>query len=257
MALELIVDSLDSIPETLRGEYAPHEGKFKLNVNGVEDVTGLKKALAAERGLNTAAKAELAEFKKTGKTPAEVAEWIATKEAEALEAAKKAGKFDEVLAEHKTRADKVRADLEAKLSGERDGALSIARSAIVETQVNSALVKAKATPEGLDLLTERLGRRLKVDLTDGERKVTIMDATGKESMIGSGTGGLATMDDLVKEAMTQYPSLFEGTGAGGSGTDPKGTRRDAGAKKMARSEFDKLPPLERSKRMKEGWTLFD
>jgi hypothetical protein len=35
MPLALIVDSLDSVPEALRGEYAAKDGKFMLSVDGL------------------------------------------------------------------------------------------------------------------------------------------------------------------------------------------------------------------------------
>jgi hypothetical protein len=36
-------------------------------------------------------------------------------------------------------------------------------------------------------------------------------------MAGSGEGGSATLDDLVKEAIKKFPASFKGTGASGGG----------------------------------------
>lgn len=48
--LDLIVDSLDNVPEHFKSEYTKGEdGKFHLSVSGVEDVSGLKSALQKER----------------------------------------------------------------------------------------------------------------------------------------------------------------------------------------------------------------
>lgn len=49
MALKLTVDNLESIPEDLRGYYTEKEGKYHLNVEGVQDTKGLKSALDKER----------------------------------------------------------------------------------------------------------------------------------------------------------------------------------------------------------------
>lgn len=44
MALELILNSLDGVPEVLHGEYTKQsDGTYRLGVNGMEDVSGLKK----------------------------------------------------------------------------------------------------------------------------------------------------------------------------------------------------------------------
>src|SRR5512142_2737796 len=50
MALQAVVENLEAVAEPLREHYKQGEdGKFHLAAEGVEDVTGLKKALATER----------------------------------------------------------------------------------------------------------------------------------------------------------------------------------------------------------------
>ncbi|MGH9884381.1 MAG: hypothetical protein ACREBE_02560, partial [bacterium] len=52
MALKAVVDSLDEIPEGIRGEYEEVDGKFRLTVDGADalvDNSGLKQALEKER----------------------------------------------------------------------------------------------------------------------------------------------------------------------------------------------------------------
>lgn len=256
MALALVVDKIDVVPEALRAAYVERDGKFHLDAD-VPDVTGLKAALDAERGLNKTTKTEIAAWKKLGKTPDEIAELVAAKEAEAEAAAKKAGKHDEILAAKLAALAKEHATREAALTTERDAANADARQAIVETKVIGALTKGKATQEGLDLLAERLGKRIKIEMVEGKRVTSIMQADGVTPMIGSEKDGSANFDDLVKEAVKQYPSLFEGTGAGGSGTDQKNQRRDAGVKTITRKDFDALQPFERAEKMKAKWTVVD
>jgi len=61
----------------------------------------------------------------------------------------------------------------------------------------------------------------------------------------------------VKEAIKTWPSLFEGTGAGGGGASGRGSR-GAGSKTILRSEFDKLDPVSKHQKiMKEGFTVVD
>jgi hypothetical protein len=272
MPLDLIVDSVDSLPEAVRGLYVEKDGKFSLDVTGIEDTSGLKSALAKERqNAITATKqakdlaAKISKWESLGKSETEIQEMVEKAAAAEVEAAKKAGNFDALLADHKKRSEDAQRLLTEKfttetgaLKGELEAARASERGAIIENKVATTLAKEKATQEGLDLLTERLGRRIVIETVDSKRQISIMQADGKTPMAGSGADGTATIDDLVKEAKKTWPSLFEGTGAGGSGTDPRGNgRREAGGKVMSRSEFEKLAPIERSTRMKQGWTLTD
>lgn len=243
MPLALIVEKLESIPEAQRALYVADGDKFKLDVDGLpapEDTAGLKSALEKERTARKALDKEIAAFKKTGKTPDEIAEFVAEKETAAAEALKKSGNFEAILKQHN---DKAAAALKLA-TDERDAAFGSERSAIIENRVMTALTKAKATSEGMDLLTERLGKRIHIETIEGKRVTTIMQADGKTPLAGSGTDGAATYDDLVKEAVKAWPSLFEGTGAGGGGKSPKDAGGTGGDKTITRAEFDKLQPHE-------------
>lgn len=253
MPLAQTVDSLDTIPETARGAYVKDEvsGKFILDFE-VEDTTGLKSALTKTRAERDAiAKAEK-EWKALGKSPTEISELLAANEKAAEEAQKKAGNFDQVLAKHKSDWAKQLADSEAKLSGERDTALSVARKAVVDTRITGALTKGKVTPEGMVLLVDVLGKRVQLDLSEGKENVSILGADGT-AMVGTGKDGLATFDDLVKEATKQFPSLFEGTNAGGGGKQPgSGNGGKPGEKTMSRADWDALNPYEQAAKIKAG-----
>lgn len=271
MALQLIVDSLEAVPAALHGEYAEKDGKFHLNVTGMEDTKGLKSALEKERTAHKAAAtaqkelaAKVEKWEKLGKTEEEIGVMLQTVAAAEAEAAKKSGNYDALLADTRAKAADALKQATAAwtaeklaLASERDAARGSERKAVIETSVTGALTKAKATMEGLDLLTERLGKRISFTMEDGERVIQIMQADGKTPMAGSGDAGAATYDDLVKEAVKTYPSLFEGSGTGGTGTGPNARRRDAGGKQMARAEFEKLSPLERAAKMKAGVQLYD
>lgn len=255
MALAPVVDSLDSIPEAVRGAYVEKEGKFVLDVE-MPDVSGLKKALESERGMNKAVKDKIAAWEKLGVSPEDIEQRLETERKKAEEAALKAGKFDEVLATHLGKAKQERDEAVGKAAKERDSALGVAKQAVVNTSLATALMKAKASAEGLSALPKLIGDRVKIEFDDaGAAKATIFEADGKTPMVGNGSGGLATFDDLVKEATKTFPSLFEGTGSG-SGKDPN-QRRDAGGKTMARKDFEALSPLDRAAKMKAGFTLVD
>jgi hypothetical protein len=259
MPLLQTVDSLDAIPEAARGAYVKDEasGKFVLDFE-VPDVDGLKKALSAERGLNKAAKDKVAAWERLGVSPEEIETRLEAERVKAEDALKKAGKFDEVLATHLGKAKQERDEAVSKAAKERDSALNVARNSVMKSDLGAALVKAKASAEGMAALPKLIGDRIRIEFDEnGLASSTILEADGKTPMVGSGPQGLATYDDLVKEvAQKQYPSLFEGAG-GGSGTDSKGQRRDASGKTLTRTEFDALGPIERMEKMKAGFKVID
>jgi hypothetical protein len=257
MALAQTVDTLESVPEAARGAYVEKDGKFHLDFD-VPDVAGLKTALAAERGLNKAAKEKVLAWERLGVSPEEIETRLEAERAKAEDALKKAGKFDEVLATHLGKAKQER-DAAVEAASKREAAaINIARQSVVKSDLGAALVKAKASAEGMIALPKLIGDRIRIEFDEnGTASSTILDADGKTPMVGSGPGGLATYDDLVKEiAIKQFPSLFEGAG-GGSGTDPKGQRRDAGGKTLTRSEFDALDHTVRMEKIKAGFKVVD
>ena len=76
-------------------------------------------------------------------------------------------------------------------------------------------------------------------------------------MAGSGKDGVATFDDLVKEAANAYPSLFQTNGAPAD-TSPNGQRLNTGTRAISRQDFDALDPVERHRKIiKEGYRVFD
>jgi hypothetical protein len=216
MALELIVDSLDNVPEAARGAYVKqNDGRFKLDFE-VEDTAGLKSALKKERDAAATAAKELAKWKSSGKTADEIAELLEAQRKKDEDDAKKSGNFDAILKQHQDKAAKEKADLESELNAAR----ASERSAVVGERVLGALTKAGATPEGLELLPDRLTNRIKVETVDGRRVIKVMQADGETPMAGSNADGTASIDDLVKEVVAKFPSQFKGTGAGGGGKLP-------------------------------------
>jgi hypothetical protein len=254
MALAAIVDTLESVPEAVRGAYVPKDGKFHLDFE-IEDTTGLKRALESERGLNKAAKDKVAAWERLGKSPEEIDEMLAAERTKAEQLAIKAGKFDEVLA--KKLGDQ-KLEYDGKISTaekQRQSALKIAEQAVVNTSLATALIKAKANEQGLKGAPKLFGDRVKIEFDDaGSASSSILDADGKP-MVGSLSNGLANYDDLVKEIMKEFPNFFEGTGAGG-GTPPKGGG-GSGAKTLTLAEFHALGSTERAEKMKAGFKVVD
>lgn len=235
--LQMTIDTLDTVEETLRPLYEEVEGKFRLKVEGLEDTSGLKNALNAERKRAKELEAKTRKWEALGKTDEEIASLLASNEEAERKRAEADGDHSKILKQHQDKWAAERAGLEAELNAAR----ASERGAIIGTSVMSALTKAGATDEGVDLLPDRLAGRIKYETEDGKRVLKIMQADGETPMAGSGKDGAATFDDLVKEATTKWPSLFKGSGRTGSGMLPGQGAGGAGAKKKSdfKSEKDR------------------
>lgn len=253
MTLKMSVDTIDEVPEAVRSFYEEKDGKFALKVDGLEDTTALKGALEKERKAARDALKLAKQYEGLGLSADEIKALVDAKAKADHDAAAKAGDFDKILNQHRTAWEKDKATLEAELTAAR----ASERSAIIGTSLMAALTKAGATEEGIDLMPDRLASRVKFETEDGQRVVKIMAADGETPMAGSGKGGLATFDDLVKEALTKWPSLFKASGAGGGGKQPNSRAGGAGNSSMSKAEFEKLPAKERAARMAGGLTLTD
>jgi hypothetical protein len=145
---------------------------------------------------------------------------------------------------------KEKADLEAELLATR----ASERSAIGD-RLMDLLSTGAGKPEGLDLLTERLDQRIRIETVDGKRVMSILSVDGTTPMVGNGKNGLATLGDLAKEARRTWPSMFDG--AGGPSPDPSATRRDSGGKTIARAEWEAMNPFEHAAKIKDGFRPVD
>jgi hypothetical protein len=128
------------------------------------------------------------------------------------------------------------------------------RKLLVENGLGSPAAR-KHSPGIVELVIANLRDQVAIDTLDNKRVVRIAQAEGGMPLVGSGEGGAATLDDLVKQAVERFPSMFE---AGGK---PASTAKDnaggSGPKTMKRAAFDALSPIDRAAKMKEGFTLTD
>src|SRR5574340_829949 len=97
MALALVVDA---VPAGQEAFYVEKDGKFHLDVTGIEDTSGLKSALQKEReaAKEASRKAKELEDKFAGIDPAKVRDMMAKLDQDGEAALIAAGKFDEVVA---------------------------------------------------------------------------------------------------------------------------------------------------------------
>lgn len=210
MALKLIVDTLDDVPEALRGEYVEKDGKFHLGVDGLEDTGGLKTALQKERADRAAYEKQVKAWQGLGKTPDEIKELLAAQEKADEDKATRAGEWDKLKAQMNEKHD---AALRAK-----DETITAMRARLnaelVDAKAVAAIAAAKGVPE---LLLPHVQRHVKVD---DEFNVQVVDGKG-DPRVGA-KGEPLTIADLVAEmkASEVFGRAFEGSGQSGSGTQP-------------------------------------
>ena len=162
-----------------------------------------------------------------------------------------AGEVDKVKAEISraydeklSLADKRAADLEAALYGEKIGG-AFARSAFAKDKL--------AIPT--DFVQARFGSQFKLE----EGKVVAYDASGNKIYSKARPGEVADFDEALEFLVNAYPQrdhILKGSGAQGSGAR-QSNGGGGGAKTMTRAEFDGLPAVERTARMRDGFTLTD
>jgi predicted GIY-YIG superfamily endonuclease len=208
--LKMNVDSLDAVDEPFRALYEQDGEKFKLKVDGVEDTSGLKNALAAERRRASDLEKKVKGWERSGKTPDEIAELIEAQEARAQSEAEKKGEWDKLKAQMNTAH-------QAEL-GKKDESLAAMRRRLSTELVDKNAVAEIAAAGGVpDLLLPHVQRHAKVD---DDFNVTVVDAQGGPRV--KGNGDPFTIKDLVAEmkASDVFGRAFNGSGQSGGGTPP-------------------------------------
>ena len=155
MALPLITDSLDSLDEGVRNLYVEEDGKFRLDIDGYEDPTGLKTALQKEREAARDAKRraqEAEQFKSQFEgLDVEAVRQLLSKASEDEETRLIAeGKLDEVVTK---RTERLRGDYDKQLQVERERAeraetfANRFKDKVLSDSIREAALKAGALAE--------------------------------------------------------------------------------------------------------------
>ena len=207
MTLKLTVDTLDSVDEAVRGLYVEKDGKFTLNVEGVEDVSSLKNSLRDANREAENRRKQLDGWKKLGKSPDEITALIEAQAAADADKLSKAGEWDKLRQQMN---DKHADDLKKK-----DETIGQMRARLEKELVDAQAVIAIAAAKGsTGLLLPHVKSHVKVD---DNYQVIVVDAKGDPRV--NGKGEPLTIADLVTEmrGTEAYGRAFEGTGQSGSG----------------------------------------
>ncbi|MGF6154024.1 hypothetical protein [Pseudomonas fluorescens] len=213
MALDLIVDSLDALPEAVRSLYVADGAKFKLDVSGLEDTSGLKSALEKERKAAREGEAQSKAWKSLGKTPEEIQALIDAQAKIEEESALKAGEFEKL---RKLDLEKSQAEI-SRRDAEKAAMQKSLESHLIDAAAIAAIAQHKGSPE---LLLPHVKSATQVINDNGQYKTVIVDKEGNPRVNASGNP--LSIQEFVSEMRGDaiYGRAFEASGANGSGKQP-------------------------------------
>jgi len=227
MALEINIDTLESVAEPLRALYVPNGDKFKLDTSGMEDTSGLKSALEKERSTARELDKQSKQWKALGKTPEEFAAMIAAQDKAETDRLAQAGEWDKLRAQQN--------DLHAKALLQMTETVAAKDRAISKNVVDAQALAAIASADGnTKLLMPFVRGALKAVEVDGDYAVRVLNDKGEPRV--NAKGDFLSINDLVSEmkADVQYGPLFKSSGANGGGMSQSGA--GAGLKTIASSD---------------------
>lgn len=247
MALEPVVQDIDSVPEAIRDYYAEQDGKFILQVAkkdgyALENVEGLKSALGKERNRADQNERKLKQFGDLDPTGIqeklqkleELQSIDPEKEAGRLAEEKAKSKIDQLLKKHQS-------DIEG-LSQKTNTYKSKLEQVLVDNSVQKAIIEAGGNSKTVDLLLPHIKNSVRLN---EDFDLQILDNSGNPR-IGDSNGNPMTLNQLANEFKEKFPETFPGTQASGGGTPP--TSRSKGGRPK---DLSKLSASEKSNLIKE------
>jgi len=200
MALKSVLESLDGLPEDIKKEYTEKDGKFYLNIEGLDEHPGvgaLKRAKDHEKALR----------KKAEEKAEELERQVQAKDSEIEGLRTGAVPKDDVNA--------LKQSYEAKLKAKEDefnerfGKLnSLVEKHMLDGKALEIATEISTVPA---LLAPHIRSRLKLEEVNGELSISVLDPTGKPSA--------ASLDDLRKEVLSNknFAPILIGSKASGGG----------------------------------------
>lgn len=229
--LKLEADKLDDVPEQFRGAYEEKDGKFRLKVDGVPDVTGLKKKNDEL----------LDELKGIKRKQAEDAE---QRERERQEMLAKSGDVEAIRKSYDAKIAKMQEEYEGRVTG-----LTGQLHGLTVGQTATALAAELAIPGSAPVLLPHIKSRLGMEMRDGVPTTVVLGADGKPSAM--------TIEELKAE-LTSNPAfapIIAASKAAGGGASGGGKGGGAAKKALTRQQFDALSPAERMEHIRGGGTI--
>jgi hypothetical protein len=225
MALKAVYDKQTDIPEAQHDLYVERDGRWWLDAEGVEDVSGLKAALNGLKAERTQLLAEAEKFAEKFKDidPEKYRALLKKVTEEEEDALKRQGKHEEVFAE---RLKKVQ-DEHAQVLTAKDAEVAKLKSALATERIantmKSAAITAGVREDALDLLVIDGSRFWRLD-DDGQARAYEKD---DQRMYGK-DGDPISMQEFVAAQVKLRPFLLKAS-TGSGANDQGGGRGGSGA----------------------------
>lgn len=266
MALKNVIskDDHEKLPDVLKAEYKEVDGKFTLDVEGLEDNTALKKALEQERenrrkaeGKATTAAQLTKKYEDLGLSPEEITTLKATLDQD--EETKLLAKKDiEGLVAKRTEAMKKDFDKKVETANaERDSEKAKRVSGLAKVLQNSV----RSAVAGIKDVHQTAGNDIWLNARDifrvnDENEAVAYEADGTTVRFGKDGKTPLTIGEWLDGSREEKPHWFLAT-AGGSGATQSGTGGKGNGKTIKRAAFDTLSNAEKSQRMKDKFEVVD
>lgn len=255
IAPELDAAAVEKLPPAQRGWYVEKDGKFVVDLGKVEveDASGLKSALAAERQAVKDAKAaqrvavEEALKAFEGIDPVKTRALMAKFNDEEEAALIASGKIDEVLSK---RLAKREAELQRQVDAAKDeaeGAKKVAntfQSRVLDNHIRAAAAKAGLHPFAVEDALLRARSMFSLD----EKGEAVQLGTDGSPVLGKDGKTPFTPAEWLESMKETAPHWFPASGSGGGASGSGGA--GSGGKTIKRAAFDSLDPHERQKVVK-------
>lgn len=252
MTLKLVLDSLDGLSDVQKSLYKKGEdGKFHLDVEGVEDVSGLKSALQKERDEVKTLKGSVKSLEEKIAIYKDIDDPEKAKEAlqkiRDLEEKKliEAGELEKVV-ENRTKLMKQDHDAQVQQLTKRAEEAE-KTSANYKAQLATAIIERGITDAVSEVGQPRKGAM--IDIIQRGRNAWKLDDSGKPVALNPdgttifGKDGKApiSMKEWAESLLTEAPHLFEESRGGGA----RGTIIGGDGTGLTPEEFAKLTPAQK------------
>jgi hypothetical protein len=256
--LKAIVTDLNEIDEAHRGFYVAKDGKFFLNVTPVDgfqldNVTGLKTALGAERNSVATLTAQLKPYEgldaalarsaieritafgeitpDAAKTAVETAQRLSALDPEKQAEQIAATKLDTLRGQLTAQFNLRETELTTQVTGAKGTIESLTgqlQNLMRDNQIKDEVAKSNPLDDARDAVELLVGKFVKTSMKDGKVTVEVLDTNGNPR-IKDHNGTPFTVADLVTEIREKSASLFKpdekrglGVTPGSNGSPPAG-----------------------------------
>lgn len=219
MALKAVLQTLDGVPEALRTEYKERDGKFYLDIDGIDDHDGVG-------ALRRAKDYEKDEARKAKERARDLQAEIDKLNDQLIEMRKNGMPKTDVEALEQSYKDKL-AKKEGELTKRIDALTGQLSGLMVDGEAMKLANEIAAKPEYVDLLLPHIRGRIALESSeDGTHITRVLDKDGKPSSLN--------LADLKKELQGNkaFAPILAGSKANGGGSNGGGGGGAPSGKKM-------------------------